>query len=163
MATTQTQPPATSPSSRPCPNCADALVSPPCATCGWEPGLVPIALTQTPDGPVTTFAAEKRHRFMLAFGILSCLFGVIALIGGISSGAAGSIVAGIIFGPLMFAAGVMTLKNTRGGKTWWGLSAKEKGLAVPGLIAGGFLGLMIIPVLLICVAFMKMSTDAWRG
>ena len=35
-------------------------------------------------------------------------------------------------------------------------------MAVPGLIAGGFLGLMIIPVLLICVAFMKMSTDAWR-
>jgi len=161
--TTQTLPPVTSLSSRPCPNCADALTSPPCENCGWEPGLVPVALTQTPDGPVTTFAAEKRHRFMLAFGVLSCVFGVGILGQTISSGSAGSIVAGIIFGPLVFAAGVITLKNTRGGKAWWGLSAKEKGLAVPGLIAGGFLGLLIIPILLFCVAMMKMSTDAWRG
>jgi hypothetical protein len=163
MATTETLPPAKSPSSRPCPNCADTLASPPCATCGWEPGLVPVALTQTADGPVTTFAAEKRHRFMLAFGVLACLLGVAIVGSGISGGSAGGIVAGIIFGPLVFAAGVLTLKNTRGGKAWWGLSAREKGLAIPGLIAGGFLGLMIIPVLLICVAFMKMSTDAWRG
>jgi hypothetical protein len=99
---------------------------------------------------------------MLAFGVLSCLLGVIILIGGFSGGPA-DVVAGIIFGPLIFAAGVMTLKNTRGGKAWWGLSAKEKGLAVPGLTAGGFLGLCIIPVLLLCVAMMKMSTDAWRG
>jgi hypothetical protein len=163
MATTETLPPAKSPSSRPCPNCSDTLASPPCATCGWEPGLVPVALAQTADGPVTTFAAEKRHRFMLAFGVLACLLGVAIVGSGISGGSAGGIVAGIIFGPLVFAAGVLTLKNTRGGKAWWGLSAKEKGLAIPGLIAGGFLGLMIIPVLLICVAFMKMSTDAWRG
>lgn len=162
MTTTQTLPPAKSPSMRPCPNCADTLASPPCANCGWEPGLVPVALTQTTDGPVTTFAAEKRHKFMLAFGVLSCLFGGMILIGGISSGG-GSIAAGIIFGPLVFAAGVMTLKNTRGGKAWWGLSAKEKGIAIPGLIAGGFLGLLIIPILLLCIAMMKMSTDAWRG
>ncbi len=162
MAATQTLPPAKAPASRPCPNCADTLTSSLCANCGWEPGLVPVALTQTADGPVTTFAAEKRHRFMLAFGVLSCVFGAMILIGGISSGG-GSIAAGIIFGPLIFAAGVMTLKNTRGGKAWWGLSAKEKGLAVPGLIAGGFLGLCIIPILLLCVAMMKMSTDAWRG
>ena len=163
MATTETLPPAKSTSSRPCPNCAGTLASPPCANCGWEPGLVPIALTQTADGPVTTFAAEKRHKFVLAFGVLSCLLGVAILGSGISGGSAGGIVAGLIFGPLVFAAGVITLKNTRGGKAWWGLSAKEKGMAVPGLIAGGFLGLCIIPVLLICVAFMKMSTDAWRG
>lgn len=163
MATTETLPPARSPSSRPCPNCADTLASPPCATCGWEPGLVPVALTQTADGAVTTFAAEKRHRFMLAFGVLACLLGVAIVGSGISGGSADGIVAGIIFGPLVFAAGVLTLKNTRGGKAWWGLSAKEKGLAIPGLIADGFLGLIIIPVLLICVAFMKMSTDAWRG
>lgn len=162
MAATQTLPPTKSPSTRPCPNCADTLASPPCTSCGWEPGLVPIALTQTTDGPVTTFAAEKRHRFMLAFGVLSCLFGPMILIGGISSGG-GSIAAGLIFGPLIFAAGVLTLKNTRGGKAWWGLSAKEKAMAAPGLIAGGFLGLLIIPILLFCVAMMKMSTDAWRG
>ena len=163
MATTQTASPAKSPSSRPCPNCADTLASPPCVNCGWEPGLVPVALTQTADGPVTTFAAEKRHKFILAFGVLSCLLGVAIVGEPVSGGSAGGIVAGIIFGPLVFAAGVMTLKNTRGGKAWWGLSAKDKGLAIPGLIAGGFLGLCIIPILLICVAFMKMSTDAWRG
>jgi hypothetical protein len=161
--TTQTPPPAKSPSSRPCPNCAGTLTSPPCANCGWEPGLVPVALSHTADGPVTTFAAEKRHKFILAFGVLACLLGVAIVGEPISSGAAGGIVAGIIFGPLVFAAGVMTLKNTRGGKAWWGLSAKEKGLAMPGLIAGGFFGMCIIPILLICVAFMKMSTDAWRG
>ena len=122
----------------------------------------PDRLTQTADGPVTTFAAEKRHKFMLSFGLLSCLLGGMILIGGFSGGA-GGIVAGIIFGPLIFAAGVLTLKNTRGGKAWWGLSAKEKGLAVPGLIAGGFLGLCIIPLLLLFVAMMKMSTDALRG
>jgi hypothetical protein len=163
MVATETQSPAQAPATRPCPNCADALATPPCENCGWEPGLVPVALTQTADGPVTTFAAEKRHKFMLIFGLLSCLLGVMILGGGISAGAAGNIVAGIVFGPLMFAAGVMTLKNTRGGKAWWGLSAKEKGLAAPGIIFGGFLGLMIIPLVLICVAFLKMSTDAWHG
>ena len=99
---------------------------------------------------------------MLAFGVLACLLGVMIFVDGISGGA-GNIVAGIIFGPLVFAAGVLTLKNTRGGKAWWGLSAKEKSLAAPGLIAGGFLGILIIPVLLLCVAMMNMSTDAWRG
>jgi hypothetical protein len=163
MTATETLPLAKVPATRPCPNCADTLTTPACPTCGWEPGLVPVALTQTADGPVTTFAAEKRHKFMLAFGVLSCVFGVGILGETISSGSAGGIVAGIIFGPLVFAAGVMTLKNTRGGKAWWGLSAKEKGLSVPGLIAGGFLGLCIIPILLLFVAMMKMSTDAWRG
>jgi hypothetical protein len=169
MATTQTQPaentqPAEKkPSSRPCPNCAETLSGAPCQNCGWEPGLVPVAVTQTADGPVTTFAAEKRHRFMLIFGVLACLLGVAIVGSQISGGSAGGIAAGIIFGPLVFAAGVITLKNTRGGKAWWGLSAKEKGMAVPGLIAGACLGMLIIPILLICVAFMKMSTDAWRG
>lgn len=163
MATTQTSPAPKAPLSRPCPNCADTLTTPPCETCGWEPGLVPVALTQTSDGPVTTFAAEKRHRFMLIFGLLSCVLGVMTLAGGISGGSAGGIVAGIIFGPLVFAAGVMTLKNTRGGKAWWGMSAKEKGLAIPGLACGAFLSLLIIPIVLLCVAFMKMSRDAWLG
>ena len=112
---------------------------------------------------MTTFAAEKRHRFMLASGVLACLPGVAIAGSGISGGPAGGIPAGIIFGPLVFAAGVLTLKNTRRGKARRGLPAKEKGLAIPGLIAGGSLGLMIIPVLLICVALMKMSTGAWRG
>jgi hypothetical protein len=162
MATTQTRSSAKSPSARPCPNCADTLTGPSCTNCGWEPGLVPVALTQTADGPVTSFAAERRHKFMLAFGLLSCLLGGMVLIGGFSGGA-GGIAAGIIFGPLLFAAGVLTLKNTHGGKAWWGLSAREKGMAIPGLIAGGFLGMCIIPLLLLFVAVMKMSTDAWRG
>jgi hypothetical protein len=164
MDTTQTPQSSKSPSARPCPNCADIMTIPPCAACGWQPGLVPIAQTQTADGPVTTFAAEKRHRFMLAFGGLSCVFGVMFLIGGFASGGGGgSIVAGIIFGPLIFTAGILTLKNTHGGKAWWGLSAKEKGLAVPGLIAGGVIGMCILPILLLMVAMLKMSTDAWRG
>ncbi len=163
MATTQNQSAVEVPPSRPCPNCADTLTTSPCETCGWEPGLVPIAVTQTPEGTMTTFAAEKRHKFMLIFGVLSCVLGVMFLVGGISAGAAGNIVAGIIFGPLVFAAGVMTLKNTRGGKAWWGLSAKEKSLAVPGLICGGFFGLIIIPVVLLCVMFLNMSRDAWLG
>ena len=113
---------------------------------------------------MTTFAAEQRHKFKFSFGLLSCLLGPMILIGGFASGGGGgSIVFGIIFGPLIFAAGIMTLKITRGGKAWWGLSAKEKLLAYPGIIAGGFLGLCILPLLLFFVAMMKMSTDAWRG
>ena len=135
-------------SSRPCPCCAEDMATPVCGCCGWEPGLVPVAMTQTPDGPLISFVAEKRHKLMLAFGALSCILGVMILVGGISAGAAGNLIAGIIFGPLVFAAGVVTLKNTRGGKAWWGLSGKEKGLAVPGLICGGFLGLCVIPALL---------------
>jgi hypothetical protein len=163
VTTTETLAQPKTPAIRPCPNCADTLSSLPCENCGWEPGLVPVALTQTAEGPVTTFAAEKRHKFMLAFGILSCVFGVGIVGEAFSGGSAGGIVAGIIFGPLVFAAGVMTLKNTRGGKAWWGLSAKEKAMAVPGLIAGGFLGVCIIPILLLMVAMMRMSTDAWHG
>lgn len=82
---------------------------------------------------------------MLKFGVLSYLTGVIILIAGTSHGAAGCVVAGLLFGPMIFAAGVMTLKNTHWGKTWWGLSGKEKGLAMPGLICGGFASLLIIP------------------
>lgn len=163
--TTTTATPSPEPTlrSRPCPNCADDLVITPCQNCGWEPGLVPVAQTQTPDGPMTTFVAEKRHKFMLIFGVLACVLGIIVFGGGVSGGSAGGVIAGIIFGPLVFTAGVMTLKSTRGGKAWWGLSAKEKGLAVPGLVCGGFLALLIIPIVLLFVAMMKMSTDAWRG
>jgi hypothetical protein len=163
MATIQAPLEVAAPSSRPCPNCADALITPPCPNCSWEPGLIPVAQTQTPNGPVTTFAAEKRHKYMLIFGVLSCVLGVAIVGSGISAGAAGNIIAGIIFGPLVFAAGVMTLKTTRGGKAWWGLSAREKGLALPGLICGGFLGVVTIPLVLFCVMMLKMSTDAWRG
>lgn len=161
--TTPTRSPEQMLRSRPCPNCADDLIITPCGNCGWGPGLVPVAQTQTPDGPMTTFVAEKRHRFMLIFGVLACVLGIVILGGGVSGRSAGGVIAGIIFGPLVFAAGILTLKNTRAGKAWWGLSAREKGLAVPGLIAGGFLGLLIIPVLLFCIAMMKMSTDVWRG
>jgi hypothetical protein len=162
-ATTPTQSPAKTLPSRRCPNCADDLIIAPCGNCGWEPGLVPVALAQTSDGPVTAFVVEKRHKFMFISGILACVLGVITFGGGVSGGFAGGVVAGTIFGPLIFSAGVITLKTTRGGKTWWGLSAREKGLAVPGLVCGAFLGLLVIPVVLICVAMMKMSTDAWRG
>jgi hypothetical protein len=35
-----------------------------------QPGLVPVALAQTADGPVTTFVAKRRHRLRLIFGVL---------------------------------------------------------------------------------------------
>ena len=66
-------------------------------------------------GLVTTFAAEKRHKLMLVFGVLSGILGVM-MAGGICAGAAGNIIAGISFGPLVFAGGVITVKNARGGK-----------------------------------------------
>jgi len=109
---------------------------------------------------VITFAAEKRHKLMLGFGVLSGILGVMILAGGICAGAAGNILAGTSFGPLVFAAGVITVKNTRGGKAWQGQSAKEKALAVPGLICGGFLGLLTIPAVLFTVMFLEMSTGA---
>jgi len=109
---------------------------------------------------VITFAAEKRHKLMLGFGVLSGILGVTILAGGICAGAAGNIIAGTSFGPLVFAAGVITVKNTRGGKARQGQSAKEKALAVPGLICGGFLGLLTIPAVLFTVMFLEMSTGA---
>jgi hypothetical protein len=113
-----------------------ALTILPCPTCGWQPGLGAVALAQTADGPVTTFVAERRHRLMLTFGVLSYLTGVIILIADTAHRAAGCVVAGLLFGPMIFAARVITLKNTHWGKTWRGLSGKEKGLAMPGLTCG---------------------------
>jgi hypothetical protein len=42
---------------------------------------------------------------LLAFGVLSGILGVMILAGGICAGAAGNIIAGTSFGPLVFAAG----------------------------------------------------------
>jgi hypothetical protein len=74
-------------------------------------------------GPVITCTADKRHKLMLVFGVLSGILGVMILAGGICAGAAGNIIAGISFGPPVFAAGVITVNNTRGGTAWWTLSA----------------------------------------
>jgi hypothetical protein len=49
-------------------------------------------------GPVITFAAERRHKLLLVFGVLSGILGVMILAGGICAGAAGNIIAGISFG-----------------------------------------------------------------
>jgi hypothetical protein len=54
---------------------------------------------------VITSAAEKRHKLMLVFGVQSGILGVMILAGGICAGAAGNIIAGMSFGPLVFAAG----------------------------------------------------------
>jgi hypothetical protein len=64
MAVTQTLPPGTSsPSPRPCPNCAGPLTGARCGNCGCEPGLVPVALTRTAEGLCDrrTRAFSKRH------------------------------------------------------------------------------------------------------
>ena len=69
-------------------------------------------------GPVITFAAARPHKLMLVFGVLSGILGMMVLAGGICTRATGNIIAGITFGPLVFAAGVTTVNNTRGGKAW---------------------------------------------
>jgi hypothetical protein len=68
MAATQTLPPATSPSFRPCPNCADTLTRPQCGNCGCESKLVPVALTRTAERLCDrrTRAFSKRHPVILA-------------------------------------------------------------------------------------------------
>ena len=88
---------------------------------------------------------------MLAFGVLACLLGVVIVGSGISGGSAGGIVAGIIFGPLVFAAGVLTLKEHPRRQGMVGIVGEGKGLAYPRADRRGFFGVCIIPVLLICV------------
>jgi len=128
-----------------------------CPVCDWRPGWLPIAQATSGDGrPVTTFAAEMRHKFLAAYAFIACLAGVILVITGIAgNGSPG--VAGILLGPLMFWAGAAALKITRGGKVWTGLSGGEKAGAMPGLVVGGFFGLMIIPALIMCIAVLKLA------
>ncbi|GEM_PF-5240026 len=133
---------------RPCPHCAYPLTAQPCENCGWEPGLVPVAVTETPQGTLTSFAAEKRHRVKLTLGVLSCVLGVMLLMGGIAGGAPFNAAEGVIMGLVALAAGITTLKVTRAGRVWWGLSGRDKLLAAPGLVFGGFLALSVIPAVL---------------
>lgn len=62
MPTTENQPAAQAPRARPCPNCADALTTPPRETCGWEPGLVPVAAVVFTPSPVLGLVGALRSQ-----------------------------------------------------------------------------------------------------
>ena len=140
---TMTPAPDTGSATRLCPVCADDLPAEPCGNCGWECGLIVAYQKDMGDMIEVGFAAEKRHKMMLWSALLACAAGVIVLIWGIATGGA-AIAAGLFLGPLMFTAGVLTLKITRRGRAWWGIPAKDKALAIPGMIIGGGFGLTVL-------------------
>lgn len=47
-----------------------------------------------------------------------------------------------------------------GRKVWTGLTADEKAKATPGLVIGGAISILCIPILLMGVAFLNMGRDA---
>ena len=139
-----------------CPVCADDLPAEPCDNCGWERGLILAYQKDMGDMMEVGFAAEKRHKMMLWSGLLACGSGVIVLIWGIAHGGA-AIAVGLLLGPLMVASGVLTLKITRRGRAWWGIPAKEKALAIPGMIVGGGFGLtVLLPATLLAFGVMAL-------
>jgi hypothetical protein len=143
-----------------CPVCGDGLPAEPCGNCGWERGLIVAYQKDMGDTVEVGFAAEKRHKMMLWSGLLACALGVILLIWGIAHGGP-AIAVGILLGPLAFAAGVLTLKITKRGRAWWGIPAREKALAIPGLIVGGGFGLtVLLPATLLAIG---MSALLFKG
>lgn len=62
MPAIQTLTSAEAPATRPCPNCAGILSSAPCASCGWEPELVPVALAQNAGGLVIMTLKNTRGK-----------------------------------------------------------------------------------------------------
>lgn len=159
MATT-TPPPeashATSQATRICPVCADDLHAEPCDNCGWERGLVVAYKNDMGDMIDVGFTAEKRHKMMFWSGLLACTTGTLMLIWGIANGG-GAIAAGLLLGPLAFASGVLTLKITKRGRAWWGIPARERALAIPGMVIGSGLGLtVLLPATLIAFGVMAL-------
>jgi hypothetical protein len=155
MATTTTIP-LTGPAARMCPVCADDLPAEPCDNCGWERGLIVAYQKDMGDMMEVGFAAEKRHKMMLWSGLLACGSGVILLIWGFATGG-GAIAAGLLLGPLMFASGVLTLKITRRGRAWWGIPARDKAMAIPGMIVGAGFGLtVLLPATILAFGFMAL-------
>jgi hypothetical protein len=143
-----------------CPVCGYDLPAEPCDNCGWERGLIVAYQKDMGDAVEVGFAAKKRHKMMFWSGLLACAAGVILLIWGIANGGA-AIAVGILLGPLAFASGVLTLKITRRGRAWWGIPAKEKALAIPGMIVGGGFGLtVLLPATLLAIG---MSALLFKG
>lgn len=143
-----------------CPVCADDLPTEPCDNCGWERGLIVAYHKDMGDMIEVGFAAEKRHKMMLWSGLLACGLGVTLLIYGFAHGG-GAIAAGILLGPLAFAAGVLTLKITKRGRAWWGIPGKEKALAIPGIILGGGFGLtVLLPATILAFGCMALFFNA---
>ena len=144
------------PTTRLCPVCTDDLPAEPCDNCGWERGLIVAYRKDMGDMMEVGFAAEKRHKMMLWSGLLACAGGVILLLYGFTHGG-GAIAAGLLLGPLMFAAGVLTLRVTRRGRAWWGIPGRERALAIPGMIIGGGFGLtVLLPATLIAFGVMAL-------
>jgi hypothetical protein len=143
-----------------CPVCADDLPVEPCDNCGWERGLIVAYRKDMGDMMEVGFAAEKWHKMMLWSGLLACGLGVTLLIWGIAHGGA-AIAVGLLLGPLAFAAGVLTLKVTKRGRAWWGIPAKEKAMAIPGIIVGGGFGLtVLLPATLLAIGVMALFFNA---
>ena len=142
-----------------CPVCGDDLPAEPCDNCGWERGLVLAYQKDLGDVVEVGFRVEKRHKMILWCGLLACALGAILLIWGIATGGP-AIAVGLLLGPLALAAGVLTLKITKRGRAWWGIPAKDKALATPGLIVGGGFGLVLIPATLIAIAVMALYFNA---
>lgn len=144
-----------------CPNCAAQLSSSQCQQCNWQRGAVPTAQIRSNSRARTDFVPEKRHKMILWCGLLACGAGLLAAFYGIAgASSAGAVAAGVILGPLMFASGVLTLKNTEFGRFWSGLAPKDKGWAAPGLVIGGGFGLILLPATLIAVAVMALFFNA---
>ncbi len=153
---TMTTTPRSGSAARPCPVCADDLTAEPCDNCGWERGLILAYQKDMGDVMEAGFAAEKRHKMMLWSGLLACGSGAIVFIWGIANGGA-AIAAALLLGPLMSAAGVLTLKITKRGRAWWGIPSREKALAIPGMIVGGGFGLtVLLPATLLALGCMAL-------
>jgi hypothetical protein len=158
--TTPTTGSAAGAASRMCPVCADDLPAEPCDNCGWERGLIVAYRKDMGDMMEVGFAAEKRHKMMLWSGLLACGLGATLLIYGFTHGG-GAIAAGLLLGPLAFAAGVLTLKITKRGRAWWGIPGSQKALAIPGMIIGGSFGLtVLLPATLLAFGFMALFFNA---
>jgi len=159
MATTTPPPDASCAAGQPtriCPVCADDLPAEPCDNCGWERGLVVAYQKDMGDMMEIGFAAEKRHKMKFWSGLLACAAGAILLIWGIASGGP-AIAAGLLLGPLVFASGVLTLKITKCGRAWWGIPARERALARPGMIIGAGFGLtVLLPATLLAFGLMAL-------
>ncbi len=133
-----------------CKNCGiDMYKDGHCDACGWRIGWMPVA--QSSDG-TSTFVMEPRHKFQAVAVLLVTVIGAIAFIVGVS----GNGVAGIFLGPLMIIAGIVAWKKTRLGKVWQGLPSEDKWAALPGLLAGGAIAIMIIPITIIIFAVFSM-------
>ncbi|MFD8416697.1 hypothetical protein ACFV2Q_33965 [Streptomyces sp. NPDC059650] len=139
-----------------CINCgAEMYAGGICESCDWRQGWLPVAQA---SGGSTTFVAEQRHGFIATSIFLATLVGLIGFVAGIASGSAG----GAFFGLLVAVAGVAAWVKTHMGRLWIGLAPGDKAAAWPGVLAGGFIAIVAIPITLFCIAILKAATPQVR-